>query len=224
MNGTPEFTQALEAYRDAAPGVEQYRAFRVMWDLAPPEFLDEIRDRYKEYVPNPVGYANGEAIYNLAEVAAQQGESVESIEQFAQEIGLDLTQKYTFDDNVVMFHQTDPVQVFFSESKKHVVELVVDGETMTCISPEVATMMTLERISDALTQRPTDSQPPAWLPGKWLALKALARQRGISNLHIDRLERALKAPEFNKPQVIRAFTKWTKQFPPFEFVNATFNR
>lgn len=116
----------------------------------------------------------------------------------------------------------DPAATYFAGRQDHAVptgQFDEDGTEILGLSPEMSALLLVQRISDELSGRDPFPKARVW----WGQLKALARQRGIHDLHIQRLEQALSAGEFNQQAVLRALNRWTAKFSPEDMVRAVLN-
>ena len=116
----------------------------------------------------------------------------------------------------------DPAKAYFAGRQDHAVPTGTydaDGTEILGLSPELSALLLVQRISDELSGRDHFAPARAW----WDQLKVLARQRGIHDLHIQRLEQALSAEELNERAVLRALNRWTPNFSPEDMVRAVLN-
>ncbi|MFM2006170.1 MAG: hypothetical protein RLZZ09_1825 [Pseudomonadota bacterium] len=119
---------------------------------------------------------------------------------------------------ITHLHPADnPGKAFFAGRDEHVKplgEYDEDGQEILGLSPEMAVLIFMERISDELSARDRFPKGRIW----WQTLKNLARQRGIPDLHIKQLEQALSAAELNQLAIIRALNRWTPRLPAIDMV------
>lgn len=124
---------------------------------------------------------------------------------------------------ITHLHPADnPGKAFFAGRDEHVKplgEYDEDGQEILGLSPEMAVMIFMERISDEMSGRDPFPKGRIW----WQTLKNLARQRGIPALHIQQLEQALSADELNQLAIIRAVNRWTAKFSPEDMIRSVFN-
>lgn len=115
----------------------------------------------------------------------------------------------------------DPAAAYFAGRQDHAVPTGTydaDGEEILGLSPELSALLLMQRISDELSARDPFPKARAW----WDQLKVLARQRGIHDLHIQRLEQALSAEELNERAMLRALNRWTPKFSPEDMIRSVF--
>lgn len=124
--------------------------------------------------------------------------------------------------SITRLHPTDdPAKTYFAARQYHVVPTGTydaDGTEILGLSPEMSALLLVQRISDELSGRDPFPKARVW----WGQLKALARQRGIHDLHIQRLEQALSAEELNERAMLRALNRWTPKFSPKDMIRSVF--
>ena len=116
----------------------------------------------------------------------------------------------------------DPAKAYFAGRPDHAVptgQFDADGEEILGLSPELSALLLMQRISDELSGRDPFPKARAW----WDQLKVLARQRGIHDLHIQRLEQALSVEELNERAMLRALNRWTPKFSPEDMIRSVFS-
>lgn len=115
----------------------------------------------------------------------------------------------------------DPAATYFADRPDHAVptgQFDEDGTEILGLSPELSALLLVQRISDELSGRDPFPKARVW----WGQLKVLARQRGIHDLHIQRLEQALSAEELNERAMLRALNRWTPKFSPEDMIRSVF--
>ena len=115
----------------------------------------------------------------------------------------------------------DPAKAYFAGRPDHAVptgQFDEDGTEILGLSPELSALLLMQRISDELSGRDPFPKARVW----WDQLKVLARQRGIHDLHIQRLEQALSAEELNERAMLRALNRWTPKFSPEDMIRSVF--
>lgn len=234
MTANAIFQQALDRYQtylDAgtAETEEAQAVWKTLVDNAPPEFVKLTMDMAEErgLIPPPVGYTkDGERLYDVDSLRHLISE-----EDLASVTPVDPSLR---DPKVEVLRQPDPKREFFGNKRGHFKEtgeVDEDGEPVQYVSPEVATVFTLERIHEALTGAQVhpdgealNAQVAKRLQARWPELKAIARQRGISSIHIDRLDAALRKTPWTLTPVLAAMNRWTAKYPLDQFVQTALSR
>ena len=123
---------------------------------------------------------------------------------------------------ITQLHPTDdPAKTYFAGRQDHAVPTGTydeDGTEILGLSPEMSALLLIERIGDELSGRDPFPEARAW----WNQLKVLARQRGVSGIHIQRLEQVLSSDERNPQALMRALNRWTPKFSPEDMIRSVF--